>query len=330
MIALLGDIMLGRGVNELIPNYPPEHFWGTTLPMLQSADAVIANLECAVTTHLNPWTKTFKVFHFRADPDAVKVLKIANIKAVSLANNHSLDFEEQGLVDTLDYLDQVGIKHVGAGRDLVEARAPKILTVKGLKIGIISATDNEPPFAAGEDKPGVNYQSFNAQPASLTYLRESIEKAKIAGADLIILSLHWGPNMVQTPTADFREYAYKAIEMGVDIIHGHSAHLFQGIEFHNQGVILYNTGDFLDDYAIDQELRNDWSLIFMVEVERKKITKVKTIPVHLSYGQTNIAHEEEAKAIISRMESLSRAFGTKIEREGIALEFSPKGNSEIE
>jgi poly-gamma-glutamate capsule biosynthesis protein CapA/YwtB (metallophosphatase superfamily) len=108
-LALVGDVMLGRGVNEEITNRSPESSWGSVLPILQSADAAIANLECAITSHTQRCQRTPKVFHFRADPLAVEVLLAGNIRCVSLANNHSLDFDDQGLLDTLHYLDSAGI-----------------------------------------------------------------------------------------------------------------------------------------------------------------------------------------------------------------------------
>jgi poly-gamma-glutamate synthesis protein (capsule biosynthesis protein) len=326
VLALVGDLMLGRGVNDLISTYPPEHFWGTTLPLLQATDAVFGNLECAITIHEQPWRETFKVFHFRAGPGAVPILKVANIKAVTLANNHSLDFEEVGLLDTLQYLDQAGIKHAGAGRDIAAARIPAFLIVKGMKIGFISATDNEPPFAADTHKPGTNYLEINTRPETLKHLQEDINKARLGGAELIILSLHWGPNMVDTPSKDFQEFAHKAIDLGVDIIHGHSAHVFQGVEYYKNGVIFYDTGDFVDDYAVDPVLRNDWSFIFMIELAERRIKSVNAIPVRLQYAQTNLARGAEAQAINSRMQELCSPFGTKVEAINGNLLFSKAKN----
>ncbi len=316
--------MLGRGVNHEIPHHPPEHFWGTTLPILQTADAVFGNLECAITNHTQPWSKTFKVFHFRANPPAVNILKIANIHAVSLANNHSLDFEEQGLLDTVKHLDQAGIMHAGAGITLNQAREPAIIEVQGLKIAFVAATDNEAIFAASENKPGTNYIKINLQANTLTHLQQDIQRAQDAGAEFIILSLHWGPNMVQVPPAHFQNFAKKAIDMGVDVIHGHSAHLFQGVEFYKHGVIFYDTGDFLDDYAVDPQLRNDWSFIFMLELKQKKVHKVTAQPTKLNYAQTNLATGEERQAIIARMQQLCEPFATEARETKAGLEFVRK------
>lgn len=109
-LALTGDVMLGRGVNEVLRTLDPEQVWGNVLPLIRSADLRIVNLECALTDYERPWSRTPKVFHFRADPSAVEVLEAARIDACSLANNHTLDFEERGLLDTLEYLKTAGIQ----------------------------------------------------------------------------------------------------------------------------------------------------------------------------------------------------------------------------
>src|SRR5260370_22823958 len=86
-LAFLGDVMLGRGVSAELAHRPPQSFWGNVLPLLHSADAIIANLECAITGRSEPWQKLAKGFHFRADPRAVRVLRAARVRCVSLANN---------------------------------------------------------------------------------------------------------------------------------------------------------------------------------------------------------------------------------------------------
>ena len=128
LLALVGDVMLGRGVAAEIerPDRAPESFWGDKLPLLRGADLVIANLECAVTTHPVPWTRYPKVFHFKAPPRATEVLRAAGVRLVSLANNHTLDFEEQGLLDTLDHLDAAGIARAARDGLAVAGTAPEL------------------------------------------------------------------------------------------------------------------------------------------------------------------------------------------------------------
>lgn len=310
-LAFIGDVMLGRGVNDEIMRHEPGYFWGDVLPILQSADAVVANLECAITGHVTEWQETPKVFYFRADPKAVDVLRIANIQYVSLANNHILDFEVEGLLDTLKYLDEAGVLHAGAGRNLAEAAKPAILDLKGLKIGIVSLTDNEPAFAANEN-PGTSYLEINDDPWTIDFLKDEVSKARQLGADLIVLSLHWGPNMVTSPPVRFRKFAQAAVDLGVSIVHGHSAHVFQGAQVYKNKLIMYDTGDFLDDYAVDPLLRNDWSFIFLAEFDGSRISKLKMIPVRLTYAQVNLAKGEEFEEIRERMAHFCRQFRTPV------------------
>ncbi|MDQ3927163.1 MAG: CapA family protein, partial [Actinomycetota bacterium] len=82
-VALVGDVMLGRGVNEVLRSLRPEEPWGDVLPPMDAADLRIINLECAITDHKQPWTRTPKVFHFRADPSAVEVLRAARVDGCS-------------------------------------------------------------------------------------------------------------------------------------------------------------------------------------------------------------------------------------------------------
>lgn len=310
--------MLGRGVNTEIGLRPPGYFWGDTLRVLRSGDAVVANLECAITAHTEIWTGTPKVFYFRADPEAVDVLKAGNVKCVTLANNHSLDFEEEGLLDMLKYLDKAGICRAGAGRDITEAAAPALTTIGSLKVALIGLTDNEPSFAAN-GKPGTNFSEINTGSATMNLLKNSVESARQHGAELIILSIHWGPNMVISPPHIFRKFARAAADLGVNIVHGHSAHIFQGIEARNGNLIMYDTGDFIDDYAIDPILRNDWSFIFLVDLDGGRVMRLRLVPVLLSYCQVNLARGAERQAIIDRMKELCEEFDTRLSEDEVEL-----------
>lgn len=305
-IALVGDLMLGRGVAEV--SRSPEAFWGDTLPLLRSADAVVGNLECALTRSERPWTRAPKVFHFKARPEEVEILRAGNVRCVSLANNHSLDWETEGLLETMRVLDEAGIHHAGAGRNAEEARKPACFEAGGERVAFFALTDNEPPFAVGEG-PGVNYSPIGPG-AFASWPFSQVE------ADHRILSLHWGPNMVLAPPPSFQDFAREAIERGVELVHGHSAHLFQRVEPFGKGLILYDTGDFLDDYAVDPLLRNDWSFLFLWEPP-----DLTLVPVRLSFAQVELAKGGEREAICARMKALSVGWATFREvPEGLRLE----------
>ena len=319
-LSLTGDVMLGRGVNEALRAARPEQPWGDTLPLLLSADLRVINLECAITEHKRPWSRTPKVFHFRADPPAVEVLRAARVDACSLANNHTLDFREQGLLDTLAHLEAAGIRYAGAGRDPEEAARPVLLEGG---VALVAFTDNEPPFAAGPDKPGTNYLPVSTEPAVLRRVEETIAAAREAGAETVVFSNHWGPNMVRRPPDAFRQFARAVVDLGADVYYGHSAHIFQGVEVYRGKPILYDTGDFIDDYAVDPDLRNDRSFLFRVSVEGGELRRLELFPVVLPYARVELAEGAEREAILDHMASLSGEMGTTFDRHEDRLVFEP-------
>jgi poly-gamma-glutamate synthesis protein (capsule biosynthesis protein) len=238
-----------------------------------------------------------------------------------VANNHTLDFEEEGLLDTLAYLDGAVIQHAGAGRDLKEADRPAILDgPDGEKVALLAFTDNEPAFAAGVDRPGTNYLPTSLQQEVLDRVEAAIAGAREAGADTILFSNHWGPNMVERPRDIFRRFARSVVDRGADVYYGHSAHVFQGVEVYRGKPILYDTGDFIDDYAVDERLRNDRSFVFLVSVERGTFRRLQLFPVVLSFARTRLAAGWEREEILRRMERLSAEFGTRfLRRESVLV-----------
>lgn len=307
--------MLGRLVNDRLNTMQPEEVWGDVLPHLVQANLRIVNLECALTTHLQPWTRTGKMFHFRADPEAARVLQAAHIDACALANNHILDYEEQGLSDTLSVLNKAGIRHAGAGANATEAAAPAMLEISGkepCRVALLSYTDNEPDFAAGAEHPGTNYLEVSLQNESLARIANNIAQARAQGADLVVFSNHWGANFVERPSPEFRSFARRVIELGADIYHGHSAHICQGIEIHQSKPILYDTGNFIDDYAVDPLLRNDRSCLFILMFEHGKLCRIELLPVSLRVAHVALARDEEFEAISAHMEMLCAEFGTRL------------------
>ncbi|MDP1927553.1 MAG: CapA family protein [Thiobacillus sp.] len=326
-LALMGDVMLGRGVDAALKNMQPPEMWGNVLPFLWQADLRIANLECALTRHAQPWTHSWKPFHFRAAPSAVRFLQAAHIDACSLANNHTLDFEARGLHDTIQTLNAASIRHAGAGLDLEEAAAPALLEVNGsspCRVALLAFTDNQPDFAAAVQLPGTNYLEVSLDAETLACVANAIAQARAQGADWVVFSNHWGANFVERPAADFRRFAQRMIELGADVYFGHSAHLCQGIEIHRGKPILYDTGDFIDDYAVDPLLRNDHSCLFRLMFEHGQLQRIELIPVTLDIAQVALARGGDFTAIAARMEKLCAELGTLLERRSDRLVYMPQ------
>lgn len=310
-LACLGDVMLARGVSEVLATSPPAELWGDCLPPLSDADLRLANLECCVSDRGSPFQPP-RTFEFRAIPKAIEVLKAAEIDVVTLANNHSLDFGEEALVDTLDRLDGAGIAHVGAGRNLKEAMRPAILKRAGLEVAFIAFTDNFPEYGATNDRPGTFYLDTRQSPP--TFLLSMIEEA--SGADLVAVTAHCGPNMVTAPSEHLKSWAHLLADQGAGLWFGHSAHLFHGVEFYKGTPVIYDGGDFLDDYAVDPVLRNDRSLLWILNKSKDGPAEIEAFPVQLEFARTRLARGEEAEWILERLRQLCAEMGTDVTASG--------------
>lgn len=315
-LAFTGDVMLGRMVNEFVHGREPEYVWGDVLPLLKKVDLTLINLECVITSHEEK-SKIMKPFYFRADPFMIQVLKAADVDYVSLANNHTLDFREEGLLECIDLLDKNRIAHAGAGKDINEALKPAILEAKGIRVAILSYADYPPEWAADENTPGINFTPVTTEEKYFSRVRAAIQQAK-QKCDLVIFSVHWGPNMRSFPPQDFIDFAHAVMDAGADIFHGHSAHLFQPIELYKGRPIFYDCGDFVDDYAVDPELRNDYALLYFVviDTETKKTERVELVPclIHSYKCQVNIADYVAFEEIWKRVKELCDRVGTNVKR----------------
>ncbi|MFD1647878.1 CapA family protein [Haloarchaeobius litoreus] len=329
-LGLTGDVMLGRNVDERQARRSVTTVWGDVLERLQSLDGLLVNLECCLSTRGTPWQRTRRAFRFRADPEwALPALDAAGVDCCALANNHVLDFEEEALLDTLDRLDETGIARAGAGRTRETAFAPATFDVDEVTVAIVSVTDNTPEYAATERTPGTAYVDIESdESGTREAVAAALGRARATDPDLLVTSLHWGPNMVTEPPDSFRRFAHWLVEQGVDVVHGHSAHVFQGIEVYEGRPILYDTGDFVDDYAVDDELRNDRSFLFEVALTPTgEPTSLRLRPTEIHDCAVHGAGPGVAAWARKRMRALSAPFGTDFERAGDGLVLEVGGTS---
>ncbi len=281
ILTFTGDLMLGREVNRYLKiskNY--KGIWGNVLDDLKKSDLVFTNLECALTKEVKKGAKLSPIFFFKSDPENVKCLLEANISYCCLANNHLLDFGSKGLIDTLEMLKRNGIKFSGAGRNIQEASSSAEFEKEKIKIKVFAFSDNEPDWEATPTKPGINYIPVNINDRRFLELLLKIKEARKEGF-LVIVSAHWGPNMVRIPPKHHIEFAHQLINSGVNIFHGHSAHVFQLVEIYKNSVIFYDCGELIDDYIVDPLLRNDESFLYQVILEKYTIKKVILKPIRI-------------------------------------------------
>jgi poly-gamma-glutamate capsule biosynthesis protein CapA/YwtB (metallophosphatase superfamily) len=291
--------MLGRRVAERLESEPPESLVAPELVAVASeADLFILNLECCISERGEPFPG--RVFRFRAPPVAVETLAHLGVDCVTLANNHALDFGSDALVDTLLYLQAAGIASVGAGANRDAAHAPVMLEAKGFRLAVVAVTDHAQEYAAGTDRAGVAFADLGSGglPRSLTQAIGALD------ADAVLVSPHWGPNMAAEPVQHVRVAASALLEAGATLVAGHSAHVFQGAAPR----VLYDLGDFLDDYRVDRELRNDLGLLFLVDLSGDRL---EAIPLKLEFTRTRLASGEDAAWIEHRFVTACAELGVE-------------------
>ena len=351
ILFLCGDVMTGRGIDQALPNpgdpricepyltsardyvalaeqrYGPlplplgfSEIWGDALDelMLAAPDLRIVNLETAVTRSEDCSDKGIS---YRMSPKNLPCLTAAGIDCCVLANNHVLDWGRAGLIETLESLDRSGIKRAGAGHDGPEAGTPAILPVPGKGRVLVFAFGHgssgiPPDWAAAEGRPGINLLP-GLSDASLEAVAASMKAHKQPG-DLVVVSLHWGPNWGYGIPAAQRAFAQGLVEAGVDIVHGHSSHHVKGIEVYRQRPIFYGCGDFFDDYegiTGYEAYRDDLVLMYFVKLatETGALLSCRMTPLQIRRFRLNRPSEQDARWLSGLLTREGASLGTGAE-----------------
>jgi poly-gamma-glutamate synthesis protein (capsule biosynthesis protein) len=352
VLFLSGDVMLGRAIDQILPyhNDPVlyedyirdardyirlaentngpiqkpvscDYIWGDALQALNNInpDASIINLETSITKHGAPWKN--KYIHYRMHPRNAACLTAAKIDIALLANNHVLDWGYRGLAETLSTLDQAGIKRAGAGDDIRAASQPAIIDLDDKGRVIVSAwahaSSGVPPvWAATKNRPGVNrLDSLNED--AVQQIRNRINTIKQAG-DIAVVSIHWGGNWGYDIPAWQLEFAHRLIDAaGVDVVHGHSSHHVKGIEVYKGKLIIYGSGDLLNDYegiGGHEQYRADLSLMYFPSVDPStgELVQLKMKPTQIRHLRINSASENDALWLRDMLNREGRELGTRV------------------
>ncbi len=305
-----GDTMMTSFFADYINKYGVDYMWEDVSPLLKDADYSLVNLETSVSDRGSD-TKP-SGYGFRSKPNTLQGIVNAGINLVSLANNHVLDYGMDAFLDTMSHLKDYGIEYVGAGKNIEEAIAINYQKINELTISFMGATSilGYPHWEATENRAGVmalkkeHYEKIKAQ----------IKIAK-ENSDYVILVLHWGNEYHNTPNNDQISLAHQFIDSGVDIIIGHHPHVLQGIEYYNNGVVFYSTGNF--NFLINDENCSQTAL-FEIQLDNKKILKSKIYPIKISYCKANLLNKENKtyKTIINNMNERSSIFNSIIDNDG--------------
>jgi poly-gamma-glutamate capsule biosynthesis protein CapA/YwtB (metallophosphatase superfamily) len=349
---LCGDVMTGRGVDQVLP-HPSDpvlyetwakdarryvelaeaahgpvgapvglsYVWGDALAELERAapDLRIVNLETAVTSTTTPWPD--KGIHYRMHPANAPCLSAAGIDCCVLANNHVLDWGRPGLLETLETLARAGIATAGAGRDREEAEAPAVLEAPGkgrvLVYGFGCSSSGIPRQWAAERRPGVNLLP-DLSPQTARRLGERVRAARRAG-DLVVASIHWGGNWGYEVSAAERAFARLLIdEAAVDVVHGHSAHHAKGIEVHEGRPILYGCGDYLTDYegiAGYESYRDDLAVMYLPTLDARtgRLSSFEMVPLQIRNFRLNRPSAADVRWLRDTLDRECARLGARVE-----------------
>jgi poly-gamma-glutamate synthesis protein (capsule biosynthesis protein) len=237
VLAAAGDVTFGDGVLTAIQAYGVRYPWRSVARVLRRADLAVVNLEGAVSKRGAPWPG--KEFTFRGPPAALRAAAFfAGIDAVSLANNHSLDYGRTAFLDTIRHARRFGIAPAGGGGNLRRARRPAIRMRGNLRVAFLGFSDVRPfGFDAGTRTPG-------ATPAFPEYVRRDVRAAR-RRADVVVAYFHWGIERATRPNARQRSLARTALGAGAHVVLGAHPHVLQPIRRMRTRLVAWSLGNFV-------------------------------------------------------------------------------------
>lgn len=311
VISATGDVTLGNYIGQGYANsfdYTYEqgvgdaYYFENVADIFEADDLTLINLEGPLTNSEEP--KEGQTFTISGDPAYVNILLEGNVEAVSMANNHRLDYLEKGTEDTVAALTEAGI--VYAYDDVVG-----IYEVDGIQVGMISVNEvNEGWLVEAK-------------------IQDGIEKLKEAGADLILVSCHWGVEKENYPEEYQMKLGRKCVTWGADLVIGHHPHVLQGIEEYKGKYIVYSLGNFC--FGANRNPTDKDCMIFQQTFifengELQDDKDIKVIPCSISsttkrndYKPTP-ATGKEANRIIGRINEYSADFGLEFDSEGYLVQ----------
>ena len=355
-IFLCGDIMTGRGIDQILPSpcdphiHEPyvrnarryvdlvenvngpipmpagfSHVWGDALEILEwmAPDARIINLETSITTSDDYWRG--KGINYRMHPANIPCLIAAAIDVCSIANNHVIDWGFPGLAETLLTLKAVGLKTAGAGNNLCEATAPAVVEVTGrgrvlvFSFGCESSGIPE-KWAATSDSPGV-WLLPDLGHKTLRAVHARILEEKRPG-DVVVASIHWGGNWGYGVARDEAAFARNLIDhAAVDVVHGHSSHHPKGIEVFHGKAIIYGCGDFINDYeGINgyEQFRGELGLMYFLRIDplSGKLLDLRMKPTRMKNFRVNRTSRTEAQWLADMLNREGEPYGTRVDLGG--------------
>ncbi len=347
-----GDVMTGRAVDQILshPGNPAlfeptaksatfyldlaeslngpiarpvsnAYVWGDAMEewRYRMPDLRIINLETAVTTSDD---RLDKLVNYRMNPANLGCLTAAGIDCCVLANNHVLDWGRSGLLDTLGVL-RPRMQIAGAGEDQEQASTPAVINVAGRRVLVLSAgvesSGIPPDWGATRERSGIWFLD-DLSSATVTRVVSRINQFRRPG-DIVVFSIHWGPNWVKRIPRLHRNFARALIDSeSVDLVHGHSSHHPLGLEIYRGRLILYGCGDFINDYegiSRYRKYRNDLCLMYFPTLSADgRLLHCSLVPLQMRKFSLHRASRTDADWLRRKLARQSTGFRTRFRPSG--------------
>ncbi|MGE5580064.1 MAG: CapA family protein [Bacillota bacterium] len=309
-LSFVGDILLNGTVGDLIKAEGPLAPWKGVKDLLSSADVTCGNLECAVGTTGTPLPG--KTWTFRAEPATLQGLVDSGFDVVSLANNHTLDYGEECLLETVNTVEATGIDAIGAGANEAAAREPFVREINGIKVGILATAVTVPSdtWAAKPDKPGLAVDYPGWFPGIEASIRELSQRV-----DVVVVFVHWGEERTPTPV-QWIERVHSAMRgAGAHAIIGSHPHVLHGVRYDGRTVTAYSLGNFVFS-TNPAHPQCQVGTILTLTVSKGKVDAVELVPTKIVWGKTYPMEGAERDSALATMSSLSRPVGSDVDSDG--------------
>lgn len=280
------------------PHYP----YAEVRDLIRAADLSVGTLNATISDY-PPHTGCVITFVLVGGSQNADALQEAGFDVMSVATNHIKncgigDCGNRAFFDTLENLRRVGIIPVGAGENHDQAMQPVVITLQGVRFGIVSLGMVEPMAFASENEPGIAVLDDENLVAAIAAAREV--------SDVVIAMPHWGPEDSPNPNEYQLHYAQVAVDAGADLVVGNHTHVVQAIQQINGIDVFYGLGNFVFDQNWD--LAHQQGVILIVTFEGTQYVGYELIPTHVDMdGTVHIANESEAAQILARIQQASDA-----------------------
>jgi hypothetical protein len=340
-LGFAGDIMTARSYDSFIEDNGVEAIFDSIRTEFESVDLMMINQECPFTTSSDEHPT--KGITFKVDPSHIAGIESAGVDFASMANNHTFDYMIEGMLETMQVLDEHNIYHTGCGIDSRNAMRPVFLSANGMSVGVIGFSDRtgnynnyQPYLDAGADRPGFALWSRANMQLTLPDLSQDV--------DLLVVQVHSGNEYSYAPTftglregdtvAEDEDFLYdpelrgifsrdlnpdqsersirqEAIDLGADLVITHHPHIIQGLEVYNDGLIAHSLGNFVMDLSYIETMST-----FMLKTfhDEEVLTSVEVLPAFLENDIPRYALGGLAEGIIDHITEMSLEFDTWVVR----------------